>query len=364
MLSSLPLFPPSISPRDLAMATMSESLLRLPKAILHTHLEGSIPEAALLALSRRNGVDPALVRPFRGVAPAVDGHWPAFAKTIKALFSCFQCDKDFLDATLRYGESLARENVVYAEVHCSPWKHLKRGISLATLEAGLRDGAQAAQERHGVDMRFICDLVRDADEDVPGLLDWLSTVPRTEWPAIGISGGLHSVPLRNMRSICDRAHGDGLAVVAHAGELSGPESVRTAVHELKVDRISHGVRVLEDAELTETILACGMHLELCPTANRLLRIGEPHYRSIARLLQMQANCSINPDDEFLFDTSLTREYTVLHQCEILDLTGVLRLQRAAFGSAFLSDTEKAVYQSRLTTAWDSLHQTPGDAQPS
>lgn len=338
----------------LAMTTISTLVPRLPKAVLHTHLEGSIPRQAVTALARRNGIDPYLALPkISDFGASLSGDWPSFARTIRAVFSCFQKAQDFCDAVVAYAESLVRENVAYAEIHCSPWKHVKRGVSLKSLEEGLTDGMRQANRVHGVNIKIICDLVRDHDEEAERLLTWLSDLPREDWPAIGISGGLDSVPLRQMRAICDTAHSYGLYVVVHAGELSGPDSVRTAIDDLKADRVCHGVRALEDPALTETILERGIHLELCPTANRLLHIGEPNYQSIARLLQLKANCSINPDDELLFDTSLTQEYALLDRSGIIQPADLLRLQTSAFEAAFLSDAEKVQYLSRLRTAWNA-----------
>jgi adenosine deaminase len=217
----------------------------LPKAILHTHLEGSIPKSVLVELSRRNRIQLPF-EPESARIPNVftSGGWSAFASVIRAVFSCFRGAKDFADAVAAYGLSLSLQNVVYAEVHFSPWKHLKRGVHLDEIEQGLTEGIALSRRHHSVEIRIICDLTRDTDENAASLLDWISDLPRDDWPAIGISGGYRSLPLDEMDRICNVAHRRGLRVVVHAGELSGAESVRTAVNHLGADRVCHGVRVL------------------------------------------------------------------------------------------------------------------------
>jgi adenosine deaminase len=175
----------------------------LPKLLLHTHLEGSIPSETLAFLCRRNLVS----LPFEP-SDHLAGHlrlngWSAFAEVIRAVFTCFRAAADFSDAVVGYAKSLSSQNVVYAEFHCSPWKHIKRGISLRSIETGLLDGIASAMRHHGVEMKLICDIVRDSDEDRGLLLDWVSTLPRSVCPAIGISGGFRSVPLAELREFCD-----------------------------------------------------------------------------------------------------------------------------------------------------------------
>lgn len=67
----------------------------------------------------------------------------------------------------------------------------------------------------------------------------------------------------------------GLRLVAHAGEEGPPEYVWEALDVLKVDRIDHGNRALEDAALVRRIVADGQTLTVCPLSNlKLCVIGD------------------------------------------------------------------------------------------
>jgi adenosine deaminase len=64
------------------------------------------------------------------------------------------------------------------------------------------------------------------------------------------------------------AAGDaGLKRVAHAGEEGPPAYVYEALDLLKVDRLDHGNRSLEDAALTARLAQEGMVLTVCPLSN-------------------------------------------------------------------------------------------------
>jgi adenosine deaminase len=101
----------------------------------------------------------------------------------------------------------------------------------------------------------------------------------------------------------------GLPATPHAGELAGPDSVADAVDLLGAKRVLHGIRAIEDAELTRRLAAKGVCLDVCPTSNVLLSIVpriETH--PLPALLAAGVRCSINTDDPLLFDTDLVREY--------------------------------------------------------
>lgn len=308
-------------------------------------------------MSTRNGVALDFPATKSGLAQRIQSKsWHEFASTMKAVFSCFQSQRDFHDAVVQYAKSLADENVVYAEVHCSPWKHVKRGVGVAAISEGLMSGTDVAAQVHGVTIKIICDLVRDVDEDVVQTLDWFASLPRESLPAIGISGGPRSRPLSEFTQYCEIARDADLNVVAHAGELDGPWSVRFAIDSLGVDRLSHGVRVLEEPTLFEETIKRGIHYELCPSANNALAIGNPDYASIYRIVQSQASCSINTDDELIFQTSLSNELHTLASHRLITTEDLFRLQVQAISAAFMQPAERNVAFTTLFSHWQSLTQ--------
>ena len=59
----------------------------------------------------------------------------------------------------------------------------------------------------------------------------------------------------------------GLGSVPHAGEVVGPESVRTALDLLEPDRIRHGFRAIEDPALVQELADRGVVLDVTPISN-------------------------------------------------------------------------------------------------
>ncbi len=322
---------------------------KLPKVLLHTHLEGSIPSTILHELSRRNRI----TLPFQMESDALLGTcringWKGFLSAFYAINSCFRTRHDFSDSIVGYGEKLARENVLHAEIHCTPWNHLSRGVSLDEISEGLFSGIEIVKGKLGISLRIIVDLVRDPSENVPFIMSWLQDLPKSHFVALGVSGGPESVPLENFRPVFHKARDIGLGLVAHAGELEGPRSIIIALKDLNVNRICHGVRALEDDTVLNQAKSAGIHFELCPTSNKILGIGQDGYISIASMLNSGANCSVNTDDELLFGTTLTKELNILWQNKISTWTGILDLQENAAQAAFIESSERMAILSRLS----------------
>ena len=85
--------------------------------------------------------------------------------------------------------------------------------------------------------------------------------------AMDLAGAEALYPTENYRELFAKAKELGVPFTMHAGEASGPESVRLAI-EYGASRIGHGVRIFEDPELIALVREKGIALEMCPTSNR------------------------------------------------------------------------------------------------
>ncbi len=101
----------------------------------------------------------------------------------------------------------------------------------------------------------------------------------------------------------------GLLAVPHGGELAGPASVRACLDDLHADRIGHGVRAAEDAELTRRVARGAVTLEVCPTSNVALGItAGPSGVPLRPLFDAGAPVALGADDPLLFGSRLTAQY--------------------------------------------------------
>ncbi|PHQ94856.1 MAG: hypothetical protein COB39_13435 [Marinosulfonomonas sp.] len=133
----------------------------------------------------------------------------------------------------------------------------------------------------------------------------------------------------------DMAREAGLRLTAHAGEFGGPGSVRDAMNDLKVERIGHGVRAIEDAGLVEELAARGIVLEVCPGSNIALGLySDWASHPIARLRAAGVKVTISTDDPPFFHTTMNNEYNNLAQAFAWDKDVFKEINITAANAAF------------------------------
>lgn len=298
-----------------------------PDAELHLHLRGAMPPAYFARLLAKRTVAEAL-------ASAPERHLELFRRNPniraflegpqppEALFG-FEGFEGFLSSYLFSGyfirdiddfrgllaavrEQLASQGIVYAEVTVSIPEYRMHGIALEPLLEALSEEARLEPPR----LRWIVDLVRNFGvEAADDLLIHLLRNPPEGWVGITLGGSEHLFPPGPFHRVYDRARAAGLGLSVHAGEAAGPESVWDAMCVLRVDRIGHGVRAIEDARLVAELAERQIPLEVCLTGN--VRTGvyasyEAH--PLIRLVEAGVAVTLNTDDPTFFETTLAQEY--------------------------------------------------------
>ena len=102
----------------------------------------------------------------------------------------------------------------------------------------------------------------------------------------------------------------GLRLTSHAGEDTGPDNIATALDALGIERIDHGLAILEDEQLTRRVAEERIPLDVCPNsniviANKYARLEEHPFR---RMLQAGLLATLNTDDPAMTDLDLGKEY--------------------------------------------------------
>jgi adenosine deaminase len=239
-----------------------------------------------------------------------DYRFPSFARfdeeLLSYVFAWFNSPERYYRAAKAIFARHREQNVRYVE--CS--------FASGVMEFGGVDGEAAAAAIHdavpsGITLRLFMGIHRNGwtDRSRPFLERCL------EWK--GLDGidlhGFEGNPLEPWTADFWRgAREAGKHTKAHAGEFSGPESVREVLDQLKVKRIEHGVRSIEDPELVERLVREGIALDVCPISNLKLAVV-PSLRDhpLRALMEAGVVCTVSTDDPIVFGNSLTQEYAVL-----------------------------------------------------
>ncbi|MFC5379417.1 adenosine deaminase [Aquipuribacter nitratireducens] len=294
--------------------TDEELVDALPKHELHVHLEGSMPPETLLALRHRHGLH-TLPGDLDGIRDLYEFRdFDHFIRTYLAVVQALREEEDF-ELLARSALGLLADQVVrYAEVTWTPVLHADRGVPVEAVFAGLEAGRLAVEAEGGPVVRWVTDLPGhlgpDAAERTLDLVLGLGggTPPPS---VVGFGLGGPEVDRAPFAAAFARARAAGLRSLPHAGEVTGPESVRAALDHLGAERLGHGIAVAQDAALMAEVAERGVVVEVCPTSNLRTRVVASYEEHpLRRMLDAGVAVTINSDDPPMFGTTLREEHLV------------------------------------------------------
>ncbi|MGY2341393.1 adenosine deaminase [Pseudomonas sp. SDO5532_S415] len=292
---------------------MYDWLNALPKAELHLHLEGSLEPELLFALAERNKI----ALPWSDVETLRKAY--AFNNLQEFLDLYYQgadvlrTSQDFYDLTWAYLLRCKEQNVIHTEPFFDPQTHTDRGVPfevvLNGIAAALKDGEQQLGITSGLILSFLRHL---SEEQAQKTLD--QALPfRDAFVAVGLDSSEMGHPPSKFQRVFDRARCEGFLTVAHAGEEGPPEYIWEALDLLKIQRIDHGVRAIEDERLMQRIIDEQIPLTVCPLSNTKLRVFDHmSQHNILEMLERGVKVTVNSDDPAYFGGYVTENFHALY----------------------------------------------------
>jgi adenosine deaminase/aminodeoxyfutalosine deaminase len=345
--------------------TPSEFIRSLPKVELHLHLEGTVDPETLADLSRRHPV-PLTTTNDRYTNIADSGRvfteeearelyqykdFTGFLLAFKAVTERLRTADDYELVTYRMMQKLHTQNVLHAEVYVSVGVIHWRGGEFAPLFDGLEQGRKRGERDFGMSLYWIFDAVRHFGPRRAALvLDEALALRKTSDSIVGIGlgGDERRAPPELFRDVYARAAGEGLRTTVHAGETVGPESIWSAVRELKADRIGHGLRATEDPALVAYLAEKQMPVEACISSNVLTGCCRSAREHTARkLFDAGVLVTLNTDDPEMFCTTLGREYQIAQESLEFRESELRDLARNSFRASFLPEARKRELLAKL-----------------
>lgn len=325
----------------------------MPKVELHLHLEGAFIFETLFRLMQKYGAEDR-IKSIGDLQTRFEyrdfGH---FIDTWLWKNQFFRESEDFEEMAFTAIESLHRQNVIYVEMFFSPFDFLENGISVKEVTEATLSGIRRAERRFGIRCGLIADLVRDyGGESALERLDQVSDYKSQGIIGIGLGGTERDYPPELFEDVFLVAKERGFHLVAHAGEVCGPESVWTAVNVLGAERIGHGVQAIDDPKLVRFLERRKIPLEVCITSNIKTGIF-PGFQDhpIAALIENGLLVTINSDDPTMFGTTITDEFLLLHDRLSFGLPSIKKLTQNAIEASFLDEMEKETLQRRVDQFW-------------
>jgi adenosine deaminase len=334
---------------------MDEDLIRrLPKAEMHIHLEGSFEPELMFALADRNRVP----LPYTSVDEVRRAYQftdlRSFLDLYYAATQALVTEQDFYDLTWAYLERAHAQTVRHVEPFFDPQTHTARGVAFETVLAGITRALGDGARQLGISSRLVMCFLRDLPVDT-AMRTLEQALPfRDRIVGVGLDSAEAGHPPAGFAAVFERARGAGLRVVAHAGEEGPPEYIWQALDVLKVSRIDHGVRCMEDPRLVDRLVADRVPLTVCPLSNVKLRVVKTlAEHPVKRMLDRGLCVTLNSDDPAYFGGYILDNYRAVVQTFALSRAELGIIARNAIQATFLDDAGKRTLLGELDTVMAS-----------
>ncbi|MBI5629815.1 MAG: adenosine deaminase [Elusimicrobia bacterium] len=299
---------------------MKDILRLLPKTDIHCHLDGSLRPATVLELAQRYRVEMpadnvAELTPFVQV--------PESCRSLKEFIDIFElllpvlCHPEAAQrAAYELVEDCAADNIRHVEARFAP--ELLRTASFSTdqvVEATLK-GLKAGFKDFGTTSSVIICLFRshgpkENRRAFETLKKFFDADAKPEEPAVvglDVAGDEARYPTSQYASFYEEARELGIHTTCHAGETVGTANLSAAL-DLQVERIGHGIHLMEDESLLREVVRRKIPLEIGISSNVRTK-SVPSFESHPALSFHRAGVPItfNTDDRGVLGIDLTHEY--------------------------------------------------------
>ncbi len=320
----------------------------LPKAELHIHIEGSLEPELMFELAARNNIS----LPFGSIEEVRKAYnfsdLQSFLNIYYAGAGVLINEQDFYDMTWAYLKKAHAQNVRHTEIFFDPQTHTNRGVPFETVINGVHAALVDAEHELELSSKLIMCFLRHlsaaaATETLEQALPFKDLIV-----AVGLDSSEVGHPPQKFTPVFDQARALGFRTVAHAGEEGPPEYIWQALDLLKVSRIDHGVRCVEDTRLVERLAAEQTPLTVCPLSNVKLRVFDSmEQHNLKELLGLGLCATVNSDDPAYFGGYMTENFLAVQQALGLDRDELQRLVRNSFEAAFLDQAERQRFIQEL-----------------
>lgn len=248
-----------------------------------------------------------------------------------------------------YLTRVAAEGTLYVEFMLSPDHSIDNGIAYHDQIDAVASGIDQARHRTGIEARLIVTSVRHrGPEGAEALARVVAANPHPKVVGFGLTGNEYAHEVRDFSRAFHIAKEAGLGLTAHAGEWREGQTVRDAIELLKLDRVGHGIRVVESVELLKFAAEREVGFEICLSSNVALgAVGEFSNHPIKQMLAAGCRVTLATDDPGFFKTSPRLEIECAVNQVGLDAEDVAATVRNGIELAFCDAELKSSLRQRV-----------------
>jgi adenosine deaminase len=258
-------------------------------------------------------------------------------------------EQDFFDVTFAYLAKARSQNVRYAEMFFDPQAHTARGVPFDVVVRGIRRAQLDAERILGIKSQLILCVLRDWSAEF-AMTTLVQSLPYREWIiGFGLDSDEKNNPPVKFKAVFERARREGYFLTMHCDvdQQNSTEHIRQCLEEIGVDRIDHGVNVLESKQLCDEVARRQLAFTVCPISNAYVTSGSKA-KEIRRMLELGIRATVHSDDPAYFRGYIVENFVRTQEEADLGPNELLQLTRNAFESTWLPRAAKDRFLAELT----------------
>jgi adenosine deaminase len=330
----------------------------LPKVDLHRHLEGSLRLRTMLDIARHYGVtvpvNTAELKPLVQVEEHEAHNFRNFLAKFQTLRLFYRTPEIISRITREAIADAAHDGVVYLELIFTPVAlGRSQGFSLKDVMDWVVASAGRAAREYGITVRLVASVNRHesvamAEETVQLAVDRMSAGVC----GVDLAGNEVDFPAEPFAGLFRQAKASGLRINVHAGEWAGAASIRYAIEQMGAERIAHGIRIMEDLQVTALARERRIPFMVCLTSNvQTGAVPDLDSHPLPLMYQAGLKVSLHTDDPSISQINLSMEYDLAHRRLAMLYSAVREMAINAAQAIFAAESERQELVERLQKAW-------------
>lgn len=330
------------------MINLTNYIQNIPKAELHIHIEGSFEPELMFKIAKRNNISLNYnsvemlknAYNFNNLQEFLDIYYQGAQVLIT--------EQDFFDLTYAYLQRAHNDNVVHTEIFFDPQTHTDRGIAFETVINGIWNAMEKAHADFGITSFLILSFLRHLSEEaafetLETALPWKDKIL-----GIGLDSSEVGNPPQKFEKVYQKCKELGFKLVAHAGEEGPATYISDSLDLLKIDRIDHGNRCLDDKILVKRIVKENMGLTVCPLSNLKLQVVKKmSSHPLKTMLDLGLKATVNSDDPAYFGGYLNDNFFAVQEALNLNQDDIYRLALNSIEVSFMNQESKDFWIKKI-----------------
>src|SRR5579872_494780 len=333
------------------MKCNQQLLRRLPKVLLHEHLDGVLRPQTIIDLAediKYTGLptdDPSQLSQwfFRGANQGSLGKYlEGFVHTIAVT----QTEEALERVAYEQAEDLSRDGIVYVETRFAPIFHTRKGLTHQQVIAAVLKGLERGRQDFGIESGLIICAMRNMNVSLE-MAELAVDFRQRGVVGFDLAGEEGGYPPKKHVAAFHLIQRENFNITIHAGEGYGKESIWQAIQYCGAHRIGHGTQLIDDitvvdgrvvklGDLAQYVLDKRIPLEICLLSNvhtgATPSLAEHPFKI---LYQEKFRVTLNTDNRLMSNTTMTREFEAAANTFGLSLDDFEKITINAMKSAFL-----------------------------